>query len=339
MITLDAFLRDNMLRETFTIARYSKDRQESMIIKLSAAGHCGYGECTSNDYYNFRTAEGLELLKQRKALIESISAKHPSDYWLELYKIFPDQPFLLCALDEAYWDLYGKTQGKTTRSLLGLKDTGPLTSLTLSIGNDLETYSRMKAKPWPLYKLKSSSEQSVEELNLIIENSPAPVCIDANASWSEERTRHSALSMNAEKVLFIEQPLAVGQDDSLKEYIKSSPIDIIADESAKTIEDIPYCTDRYTGVNVKLMKCGGITPAFAMIEAARKEGLKVMIGCMTESSIGIGAAAQLISLADYVDLDGSMLISNDLAYGPRWDETGHIIWPSANGNGFTIVDR
>lgn len=333
MLRLQAHLIEHKLRETFTIARYSKDRQESLIVQLSAAGQSGYGECTSNAYYHFKTEEGYRLLLARKESIEAISQRHPSDVWIEFYKMFHDHPFVLCALDEAYWDLYGKKQGRTTRSILGLEDRGAPTSLTLSIGNHLETMRRMRASPWPIYKLKSSSDQTEEELSRIITDSPSPICIDANASWSPERTRRSIQEMDPEKVLFIEQPLAVGQDQSLLNYSSSSPIDLIADESAKTIEDIPHCVKHYSGVNIKLMKCGGITPAFEMIDRAKKLGLKIMIGCMAESSIGIGAAAQLISLADYIDLDGSLLISNDPADGPKWSEDGTIIWNDAMGNG------
>jgi len=147
-------------------------------------------------------------------------------------------------------------------------------------------------------------------------------------------SERAVTALPADVVLVIGEPWASGEDGSLLSR-EGQVIILSADESIQYRAELAHCASCYSAVNVKLMKCGGITPALSILQLARQIGLKTMIGCMTESSIGISAAAQLISLADFVDLDGAMLLHDDEMRGVTWNNAAHVVWSDAYGNGVT----
>jgi L-alanine-DL-glutamate epimerase-like enolase superfamily enzyme len=160
--------------------------------------------------------------------------------------------------------------------------------------------------------------------------------VDANGGWTAEQTIRFAPELAALGVEFIEQPLRADDWEGAKQVYEQSALPIIADESCIVESDVDKCAGYFHGINIKLTKCGGITPARRMIARARELGLRVMVGCMTESSVGISAIAQLLPLLDYADLDGSLLIVNDPATGVTFDN-GRVIYASENGTGAHLV--
>lgn len=333
---LSGTCHDLILTYRFTIARSSKTQQQSLIVRYSDQGITGFGECTSHEYYNFSAHDGLKRLKEIAGIVCTWPQDRPEGFYARLLTILPDTPFLRCAIDQAYWDWYGKKHHKTTRDLLCINaDSTPITSYTIGIGSIDEMKNKVAENPWSSYKIKLSADQDWEFISELLDYIEQPVCIDANTSWSEVDLKMMDNKLPRGQVQFIEQPMARENWETLKRLKDELSIPIIADESCINEMDLLKCRESFHGVNIKLMKCGGITPAYKMIKAARQMNLKVMIGCMTESSIGISAAAQLAPLVDFVDLDGAMLISNDPATGVKWSSSA-VEWPTTAGNGVQI---
>jgi L-alanine-DL-glutamate epimerase-like enolase superfamily enzyme len=161
--------------------------------------------------------------------------------------------------------------------------------------------------------------------------------VDANGAWTVEQTLALAPELRALNVEFIEQPLAPGQPELMKKIRAQCPLPVIADEDCLVEADVARCAGLYHGINIKLTKAGGMTPARRMIGHARTFGLQVMVGCMNESTVGISAIAQLLPLLDYVDMDGALLIARDIATGVRLDR-GEAVFPKENGNGVRLIE-
>ncbi len=320
------------LKYPFSIARYTKTHQDALIICYEHNGIRGFGECTSNAYYNFEVNRAFEQLNITKNELAKLHSVHPTRFWEHARGII-EHPFLLCALDEAYWDWYGKNTKKHTRELLEIDtEQCPLTSYTIGIDSLDIMEQKIVENPWPLYKIKLSKEHHADFVNRLLQMSNATFCIDANASWSYEKATTMIDHLPEERILFIEQALDKSQWENMKRLKSRASICLIADESCINEADIDKCYQSFDGINIKLMKCGGITPAIRMIKLARQLNLSIMLGCMAESSVGISAAAQLAPLVDFVDLDGAMLLANDPAQGIRWTPKG-INWPDRYGNG------
>jgi L-Ala-D/L-Glu epimerase len=180
------------------------------------------------------------------------------------------------------------------------------------------------------------TEDDLEIVRSLREHTSARFRIDANTAWSVEQTLRLAPELKKLGVEFIEQPLPAGDWVGLKEVFKESVLPIMADESCQTESDVDRCHECFHGINIKLTKAGGMTPARRMISRARELGLNVMVGCMNESSIGISAIAQLLPLLDYVDMDGAVLLEKDVALGVSLDH-GQAVFPSENGNGVSLL--
>jgi L-alanine-DL-glutamate epimerase-like enolase superfamily enzyme len=246
--------------------------------------------------------------------------------------------FALCALDEAAHDLWGKRLGQPVYKLWGLSlDRVPLSNYTIGI----DTVERMVAKmrefaDWPIYKIKMGTPDDLRIVRELRQHTQATFRVDANTSWSVEQTIGNSRELKAIGVEFIEQPLARDDWEGLKRVYSESALPIIADESCQIEEDVDRCHRHFHGINIKLMKAGGLTPARRMIDRARQLGLKVMVGCMTESSIGISAIAQVLPLLDYVDMDGAVLLAKDIASGVQVDR-GRAIFPDENGTGARLL--
>ncbi len=190
---------------------------------------------------------------------------------------------------------------------------------------------------WPIYKIKLGTPDDLKIVRELRRHTTAVFRVDANCSWTVEETIANSRELKALGVEFIEQPLAAGNWEGMKRVFAESALPVMADESCLVEEDVPRCLGFFHGINIKLVKCGGMTPARRMIDAARRLGLKVMIGCMTESTVGISAIAQFLPLLDYVDMDGAMLIARDVASGVRL-EKGRALFPDENGNGVRLLE-
>lgn len=262
---------------------------------------------------------------------------HPNDFWQLMSKdLLDDHPFALCALDVAYWDLWGKTHNKKLYEIWGLDTTNNIiTDYTIGIDTIDKMVEKMREMPFPLYKIKLGTDNDIEIIKALRKETNAIFRVDANTAWTAEQTIEFAPKLKELGVELIEQPLKDKDWEGMKLVKAKSVLPIIADESCILEEDVEKCADFFDGINIKLMKCGGITPALRMIQKARKLNLKVMVGCMTESTIGCSAIAQLLPLLDYVDMDGCLLVEDQISTGISIDY-GKVIYSNLPGTGANL---
>ncbi|MVM31009.1 dipeptide epimerase [Spirosoma sp. HMF4905] len=331
---------DLRLNHTFTIAHDSRDVQPTLIVELRDGAYRGFGEATATRYYGI-TIEGmvaaLEAIRDR---IEAHKLLDPERFWGDMYTHLVYNPFALCALDQAAWDLWAKRQGQPLYKIWNLDPTSsPLTDYTIGLDLPEKMVEKMQERPWPLYKIKlGRPEEDISLVQTLRQHTDAVFRVDANCGWSLGDAISKSKLLRGLGVEFIEQPLPADDWEGAKQVYQASALPIIADESCIVEADVDRCAGYFHGVNIKLTKCGGITPARRMIARARALGLQVMVGCMTESSVGISAIAQLLPLLDYADLDGAMLIANDPAIGVTFDY-GKVVYANENGTGVRLVTR
>jgi L-alanine-DL-glutamate epimerase-like enolase superfamily enzyme len=238
------------------------------------------------------------------------------------------------ALDMALWDIRGRREGKPVWELIGADARqAPATSFT--IGIDVPEVIDQKvdaAAPYSILKVKVGIPGDMEILDRVMARSGKVVRVDANEGWDLETAMEKTLELYRKKVELCEQPLPHADADDLRQLKRVCPIPVILDESIVGVKEVDACHDQGHGINIKLMKCGGITPALAMIDRARAHKLQVMIGCMLETSLGVTAAAHLSPLCDYADLDGNLLLRDDPFEGVRV-EGGKLVLPVTPGLG------
>jgi len=249
-----------------------------------------------------------------------------------------DCPFALCALDQAVYDLWGKQHGAPVWQLWGLDNSStPVSNFTIGIDSIETMIAKLKEVPdWPVYKIKLGTLEDMEIIRELRLHTSAVFRVDANCGWSVEETIGNSEELKSLNVEFIEQPLRADDWNGHKKVLANSALPILADESCIYENDVAACHGYFNGVNIKLTKCGGLTPARRMIRVARELGLKVMVGCMTESTVGISAIAQLLPLLDYVDMDGAALIAKDIATGVVVDR-GVCRYPEVHGSGVELI--
>lgn len=329
------------LRHVFTISRGSITVQTTLVVELSEGGHRGYGEATTNEYYGFTFENMAAALQQVRSLIETPgkSLSDPAQLWEECQPILANNPFALCALDQAAHDLWGKQLGQPVYRLWGLTtDRIPPSNYTIGIDSVEKMVEKLNEFPgWPVYKIKLGTPKDLQIVESLRKYTSARFRVDANCGWTAEETIRNSRELTKLNVEFIEQPLPADRWEEMRRLAKESELPIIADESCIVEEDVDRCAGHFHGINIKLVKCGGLTPARRMIARARELGLKVMVGCMTESSVGISAIAQLLPLLDYVDMDGAVLLARDIATGVKV-ERGICHFPNVNGNGVTLLE-
>jgi L-alanine-DL-glutamate epimerase-like enolase superfamily enzyme len=254
-------------------------------------------------------------------------------FWTKIFPYLKDNLFALCALDNAYNDLYARKKGKKLYELWGYTtDKNPLTDYTIGIAPIEKMVAKMEELPWPIYKIKLGTQEDIAIVKALRQHSKAIFRIDANCGWGVDETIHNSIELKKLGVEFLEQPLKADDWDGHKEVFKHSALPIIADESCIKEEDVAKCFQHFHGVNIKLAKCGGITPGRRMIQEAKRLGLRTMAGCMTESTVGISAIAHILPELDYVDMDGPLLLSEDIASGVTM-EFGKISYAEGNGTG------
>ncbi len=326
------------MQHPFGISRSVHSFQNTFIVELSQDGKSGYGEATQNTYYGFSLENMQQKLDTLKPLIEAYPFTTPEDFWDHfLYPHLKDFRFLMAALDEAANDLYGKLQGKALWQLWNYSiDNLPLSTYTIAIDSIEVMKQKLLEKPWPVYKIKLGTEHDIEIVKSLRSITDKPFRIDANTAWTAEQTIKNSLILKDLGVEFIEQPMAYDQYEAMKYVKEHSALPVIADESIRTEDDVKKCIESFDGINVKLVKAGGITPARRMLTEARSKGIKTMIGCMTESSVGISAAAQLLPLCDFSDLDGAILLKKDIAAGATLED-GKISLPNLPGTGVALL--
>ncbi len=325
------------LKHTFSISRESHDFQDTLIVSLGVQNNLGYGEATSNPYYGITCQSMMEEIELLRDKIENHDFISPENF----YRLLEEEDlsnFARCALDLASHDLYGKMQGKPLYELWGTKvDKYPITNYTIGLDTIEKMVSKIKEKPWPIYKIKLGTEDDVALIRELRKHTKSTFRIDANCAWSAKETIENAPLLKNLGVEFLEQPLRADDWEGMERVLHASELPIIADESCIIKEDVAKCALHFNGINIKLTKCGGLTPALQMIKEAKEANLKVMVGCMTESTVGISAIAQLLPQLDYVDMDGAMLLSKDIATGVRIESNGKVVYPDLNGSGIALI--
>jgi L-alanine-DL-glutamate epimerase-like enolase superfamily enzyme len=329
---------DLKLRHTFNINHGSRDVQPTLVVELQEGACKGYGEAAANNYYNVSVKKMMEDIEHCREIIETSDLHDPEILWAVLNEKLEGNSFALCAVDIAAHDLFGKIQKQPLYNLWNLDVNHlPLTNYTIGIDSIENMVAKMQEVPWPLYKIKLGTPDDLKIVKELRKHTTALFRVDANGAWGVEETINNAMALKKLNVEFIEQPLQAADIEGMKEVFNFSVLPIIADESCIGEKDVEKCHNRFHGINIKLTKCGGLTPARRMIAEAKRLGIAVMVGCMTESTIGISAVAQLLPLLDYVDMDGPLLLENDIATGVKLD-MGKVIFSEENGIGANLLD-
>lgn len=326
-------------RFPFTISRGTKTHQSALIVELEHMGIQGYGEAPAITYYNIPVEKMIEDLERKKMFVEKFAFTEPDRYWHYLHHLFPQNNFLVCALDIAAWDLYGKMRHQPLYKLWGLNfENTPLTDYTIGIDSIENMVKKMKDKPWPIYKIKLGTSNDLEIISALRSHTSSVFRVDANAAWTVDEALKKIPVLKELGVELIEQPLAQEDWEGMKTLFKESSLPLIADESCAVEADVQKCFQHFHGINIKLTKCSGLTPALRMIDKARELNMKVMAGSMNESTLGTAAVAHLLPLLDYVDMDGPLLLANDIAQGLSF-EHGKVTVTQKPGLGVDLPEK
>ncbi|MEL0454751.1 dipeptide epimerase [Flavobacteriaceae bacterium SZ-1-7] len=325
------------LKHPFTISRHTINVQDALIVSISDGITTGFGEATVNAYYGTTIEDLKSSIENVKTEILTQMGKHPEVLWQHIEPNLKHNYFALSAIDCAYWDYFARKNQRTLRSYWITKERRePKTNYTIGIDGISVMIEKIKQKPWPIYKIKLGVGNDLEIMRQLRQVTNAVFRVDANCAWEVEEAIQNSKTLKELGVEFIEQPLRGDNWEGMKILREKGALPIIADESCQKVEDIQKCAEFFDGINIKLMKCGGITPALKMIQKARELNLKIMAGCMTESSIGISNLVQLAPLLDYIDADGAMLLATDIASGAQF-QNGEIIFPEGYGSGSELL--
>ncbi len=303
-----------LLKHTWTISRNSTDFKNNVFVKIKRDGIEGLGEAAPNIRYDETPESTVATIESAIPLFNKYDLWHFVDLGYAIKALGTGQTAAKAALDIAIMDWIAKKQNMPLYQYLGLnKEKVPLT--TFSIGIDTPEVIRQKVKeaePYPILKIKVGLGNDHEIIGAVRSVTDKPLRVDANEGWkNKEEALEKIKWLEKEGVEFIEQPMPAAMHDDIRWLRERVEIPIVADEAVKTAADIPRLADAYDGINIKLMKSAGLQEALRMIAMARSLGLKIMLGCMIESSLAIAAAAQISPLVDWLDLDGNLLISND----------------------------
>ncbi|SCY21318.1 L-alanine-DL-glutamate epimerase [Paenibacillus polysaccharolyticus] len=310
---------------------------EQLIIQVHWETYSGIGTAIYANEYGFTKENTSEFMDFARDILLEYSPYEFEKVTKKLWGIFPNCASAISAVDMAIHDLIGKVTGLPLYKLWGLENL-PLPMSSISLGSLPRTDLVEKAKgllDWPILKIKlkkDSDLKCIEDLRSIYNGR---IWVDGNCSWSPDETLRVCDYMSKYSIELLEQPIANGNVHSLHYIHKRSPIPIIADEDCVNPSDVLKLQESVSGVNIKLCKCGGLSRAVEMIRLARSLNLKVMLGCKTESIVGISAMGQLAGLADYLDLDGHLDLVNDPFQGIELHE-GLVTLPSYPGIGITV---
>ncbi len=334
---LDVQSFDLKLTTPFRIARHVQWTAANVLAQITHEGVIGIGEAAPSEHYG----EYRETVLAALAFWADELGDDPfaiEDILNHLEHLMRLNPAAKAAIDMALYDLVGKLLNVPVYKLLGLNAAKtPLTSFTIGIDTPENMAKKaLAARDYPILKIKVGTPGDVANLKAIREVSDAVIRVDANTAWSPREAIRAINELAEFNIEFVEQPVAPYDLAGLKFVRQHVPLPIITDESSITLEDIPRVVECTDGVNIKLMKCGGLCHALKMIYVARAHNLKIMLGCMIESSLAITAAAHLTPLVDYADLDGHLLVDDDPYVGVKVEQ-GKLILPEGPGLGVAKV--
>ncbi len=325
------------LKKPFVIQHSSRTHQPTTIVSITKDGITGYGEAPAISYYHVSTELFEKTLTQFKSRWEQYVWNTPDELWHQIHQDIPDIPFLESALNIAAYDWYAKKNELPLYKALHVPNpTDKITNFTIGYDTIQNIKKEIQNTPWPVYKIKLTQPTDIHFIPEILKDTQAFIRIDANTGWTKETIIKNKHILNHKSIEFIEQPLPVQYNHDMLSIKNNLPTSFIADESFQTIQDLGACATYFNGINIKISKCGGITPALLIIKEAKKLNLKIMLGCMTESSIGISAMSHLAGLADYLDADGALLLQEDLALGTTFLH-GKLCLHHKNGIGVELT--
>ena len=327
------------LTHTFTVASYSRKTTPDVQVEIEYEGITGYGEASMPPYLGQSVASVTAFL-EKVDLSQFTDPFRLEDILTYVDSLSEGDSAAKAAVDIALHDLVGKLMGQPWYRIWGL-DAAKAPSTTYTIGIDTADVVREKtleaAGRFNILKVKVGLDSDEEMIRTIRSVTDVPLAVDANQGWKD---RSKALDeiywLASQGVVMVEQPLPIAQLDDTAWLTERSPLPIFADESIQRLKDIPGLAGAFSGINIKLMKCTGMREAWKMVSTARALGMKVMVGCMTETSCAVSAAAQLSPAVDFADLDGNLLISNDRFSGVRVVD-GKLTLPADPGIGVTLV--
>jgi L-Ala-D/L-Glu epimerase len=299
----------------------TKTHQPSLIVALQLGNLIGYGEAPAITYYNITIEQMIADIESKKTMIEKFAFTTPDRYWHYLHHLLPQNPFLVCALDIAAWDLFGKMRNQPLYKLWNTSwQNIPATDYTIGIDSIEKMIEKMLLHLSPIYKIKVGTENDVETIEALRKHTNAIFRVDANAGWGLNEALDKIPVLKTLGVELIEQPLAKDNWQEMKILFEQSSLPLFADESSVFENDVEKCAECFHGINIKLVKCSGITPALRMIQKARQLNLKIMMGSMNECTVGSAAIAQFLPQLDYVDMDGPLLLKEDIATGLKYKD-------------------
>lgn len=322
------------MRHAFTIASSSRSTTPVMLTRVDYDGMVGYGEASMPPYLG-------ETHETVAAFLSQVDLGRFSDPfaledilgWVD--GLAPGNPAAKASVDIALHDLVGRIVGRPWHMLWGLsRDKTVYTSFTIGIDQaDAVREKTREAAGFRMLKVKLGKGNDREMIEAVRSVTDVPIAVDVNQGWSDRSAALDFIGWLAERgCVLVEQPLPRTRVDDLAWLSARSPLPIVGDEGVQRSSDLPRCVGVYSGINVKLMKCAGMREAMKMVTTARTLGMKVMLGCMTETSCAVTAAAQLSPLVDWADLDGALLISNDVFEGMRVVD-GRVVIPPEPGIG------
>lgn len=323
------------LKNPFKISRRDTDSYRE-VVSVEIDG--GVGEAAPAKFYGETAQTVISAIEKVKPVLDG-NLDHVQDVMADIESILDGNYAAKSAIDMALHDRLGKKLGVPLYKLWGLNpQKTPYTSFTIGLDEpSVMAEKAVQAEEYPILKVKLGTPNDIEIIQELRNVTDKPIYVDANTAWTPQVAVQSINELTQYGVELIEQPTNADDIEGLKYIRERTTLPIIADESVKRASDIPKLVEAVDGINIKLVKCGGILEALRMIHVARAHGMRVMLGCMIESSLGITAAAHLTPLVDYADLDGNLLISNDPCIGVTVDK-GKLVLPNHPGIG-TITDK
>lgn len=327
-----------ILNHVFTVASGSRTTTPVVLVALEYDGFIGYGEASMPFYLGESHETVLAFLNK----VDLSSYSDPfltEDILTYVDQVMPNNTAAKASVDIALHDLLGKLMNQPWYKIWGFNPQyTPDTSFTIGIDTPDVVRAKVKeAGAYKLLKVKLGLDSDKTMIETIREISDTPICVDVNQGWKHrEEALEMAHWLAEHDVVFIEQPMPKEQIDDNAWLTENSPLPTIADEAVQRLSDVAKARGIYSGINIKLMKCTGLREAHRMVELAKSYDLKVMLGCMTETSCAISAAAQLAPVVDWADLDGALLIANDVFNG-MWIEQGKIVLPERPGIGIDFT--
>ncbi len=339
-LQLSFFPYELKLRHAFNLAKYSRTTTPDVQVTLTWNGITGYGEASMPPYLG-ESVDSVTKFLSSLDLSQFTDPFRMEDILAYVDQKAPKNSAAKASVDIALHDLLGKVMGQPWYKIWGLSpEKTPNTSYTIGIDKpDMVRLKVKEAAPYKVLKVKMGLDQDRETIEVIRSMTNVPICVDVNQGWTDREHALRMIDWLAERnCLFVEQPMPKENIDDIAWLKSRSSLPIIADEAFQRIGDIPKLAEAYDGINIKLMKSTGLNEAYKMIVLGRALGMKIMIGCMTETSCAVSAAAQLAPLVDFADLDGNLLIANDRFSGMTIKD-GKITLVDKPGIGITLLGK